>query len=459
MTSQDQLHILLVDDEEIIHRTIGDYLRDLGHDVVGADNGPSALDRIEAQAFDIAFIDLRLPEIDGMSLLAKAGSIRPTMPVVVITGHGTMETVIEALRLGAADFLAKPAKLADVDAVLAKCRNIRSLRREELRLRETIRGIQASRNLQEGNQHFIGVSAATRHVKEQIRTAVDARCDTILITGETGTGKEVAAREIHSLAGGDVAPFIAVSCPAIPDTLVESELFGHVRGAFTGATLDRTGYFQLADTGTLFLDEVGDLTASAQAKLLRVLETRSLRRVGGSEETAVSVRIVAATNAELSRRVTERSFRSDLFYRLNVFAIHLRPLRERRADIVPLAEHFLTMYAGPRGLPIEGFAPASLERLRGYDYPGNARELRNIVERAAILCRSGPVTPEHLRSMLPVPGPAEPAEPTPAAVPSDERARILAALEDAKWNRRKACALLDMPYSTLRYKLKSLRIE
>ena len=458
MASDDSLRILLVDDEEIIHRSIGDYLRDMGHRVVSADTGTGGLETLESEAFDVAFVDLRLPGINGMSLLAKAGDACPTMPVVVITGHGTMETVIDALRLGAADFLAKPVKLAELDAVLAKCENIRALRREELHLRETIRGIQTSRNLQDGNQRFIGVSAATQHVKEQIRTAVEAQCDTILVTGGTGTGKEVAAREIHSLAGGDEAPFIAVSCPAIPDSLVESELFGHVRGAFTGATLDRAGYFELADNGTLFLDEVGDLSGAAQAKLLRVLETRCLRRVGGSEEIAVNLRVVAATNADLTQRVEDGTFRGDLFYRLNVFAIHLLPLCERKEDIVPLAKHFLAMYVRPRGLPVEGFTPEALQRLRDYAYPGNARELRNIVERAAILCRTGAVREEHL-SMLPVGTRSERAGEPQADEAPGERARILAALEEARWNRRKASALLGVPYSTLRYKLKSLRIE
>jgi transcriptional regulator with GAF, ATPase, and Fis domain len=279
-------------------------------------------------------------------------------------------------------------------------------------------------------------------------------CDTLLITGETGVGKEVLAREIHftSMSGED--PFIVVNCPALTDTLAESELFGHVKGSFTGATADRAGYFELADGGTLFLDEVGDLSPSAQAMLLRVIETRTFRRIGGSKEIKVQMRVIAATNAPLDQRVEEGQFRRDLFYRLNVYRIHLLPLRERKDDIVPLAEHFLTSYANAKGLKFEGFSEEAKEALLSYDFPGNARELRNIVERAAILCGPGLITPEHL-NLQPVlkTSPAKPEE------MNGERSKIVSALEQCDWNRRKAAEILDMPYSTLRYKILKLDIK
>jgi len=451
-----KLNIILADDEEIVLRTIGDYLRESGHNVEEARDGLVALKLIEAHDFDLALLDVRMPKMDGISLLAKGCAIHPEMSIVIITGHGNMEMAIQALRLGAADFLTKPIKLLELDAVLEKSVRIRELRQDRRHLRETIRGIQASNTLRAGNRNLVGTSAARRGVREQIRRAVEAGCDTILLTGETGTGKEVVAREIHFQAGSDESPFIAVSCPALPESLVESELFGHAKGAFTGATENRAGYFELADGGTLFLDEIVDLSVSAQAKFLRVLETRTLRRVGGTKESSVNVRVIAATNTPLEELIKEGKFRRDLFYRLNVYSIHLLPLRERREDILPLAEHFLLTYATSRSLEFDGFSPEAKNLLMNYDFPGNARELRNIVERAAILCRSGLILDKHLN----LPEPSEEDIFSQPAQPDDdkERTRILKALEEAKWNRRQAAKNLDMPYSTLRYKIQKLNI-
>jgi transcriptional regulator with GAF, ATPase, and Fis domain len=291
-------------------------------------------------------------------------------------------------------------------------------------------------------------------VRRQIREAVETGCEMVLITGETGTGKDVTAREIHFQAAAADDPFVTVSCPAFADSLLESELFGHVKGAFTGATEDRAGCFELADGGTIFLDEAGDLSLSAQAKILRVLETRSLRRVGGSEEIAVTVRAIAATNAPLEQLVQSGRFRRDLFYRLNAYSIHLLPLRQRREDILPLAEHFLAGYASAKGFSLQGFDADASAKLLEYDFPGNARELRYLVQRAAILCRSGRIRAEHLT--LPAG-----TEPVPSAVSNDEQERtlLLSALETARWNCRRAAQRLGLPYSTLRYKMCRLGIR
>ena len=456
MVKKRQLHILLVDDEPIIHATIGDYLRDSGHRVDSAENGEEGLAMVSRNSFDLALVDLRMPKMDGIALLRKIAEIRPLMPVVMITGHGKMETVVEALRAGAADFLTKPVKFLELDAVLEKSLRIRNLKYQQHHLQQTIRGLQASEELANGSGAFVGKSDATAAIRMQIKRAVEAQCDTILITGETGTGKEVAAREVHRLGSPQQGPFIAVSCPALPDTLVESELFGHVKGSFTGAAEDRTGYFQMADGGTLFLDEIADLSSSAQATLLRVLETRTLRPVGGSEEVTVNVRVVAATNTALEKLIEAGKFRRDLYYRLNVFSIALLPLRERPDDILPLARHFLSVYATNRNLKFQGFSKEAESMLRRYDYPGNARELRNIIERAAILCQSEEIDAADLNLS------AGTATPSPAPGPAqedDERSRILAALEETRWNRREAAKRLGMAYSTLRYKIKSLNID
>ncbi|MBI4553341.1 MAG: sigma 54-interacting transcriptional regulator, partial [Candidatus Latescibacteria bacterium] len=390
------LAILLVDDEEIIHQTIGDYLRESGHRVDSARNGAAAVKMIQEHDYDLALTDLLMPGMDGLALLSRTQELQPDLSVVLITGHGNMETAIQALRLGAVDFLTKPVKLLELDAVLEKASRVRALRRDKRALRETVGRIQATDDARQRNRSLVGISPAIRRVRDQIQQAVDAGCETILITGETGTGKEVVAREIHFLAGSDSSPFIAVSCPAIPDSLIESELFGSVKGAFTGASVDRAGYFELAHGGTLFLDEIADLSASAQAALLRVLETRTLRRVGGAKEVSVDVRVVAATNTLLEDLVEAGKFRRDLLYRLNLYTIHLTPLRERREDILPLAEHFLSLYAARRGLRFEGFSPEAQQHLMSYEFPGNARELHHIIERAAILARSGQILPVHL---------------------------------------------------------------
>jgi len=456
--------ILIVDDEEIVHKTLGGFLRRLGHEVDDAFDGTAALERIEAGEYEIALIDLKMPGIDGLELLQKTREISPETSAVIITGQAEVENAIQALRLGAVDFLRKPVALCDLEAVIEKGGRVHRLRHDTRRFRDTIRGIRTAEVLREANQTFVGESRATRQVRAEIREAVEACFDTILVTGETGVGKEVVAREIHSLAEPEDSPFIAVSCPALPDSLVESELFGHARGAFTGATVDRAGYFEMADGGTLFLDEVGDLSASAQAVLLRVLETRMLRRVGSSKEIQVRVRVIAATNAELDELVGKRAFRRDLFYRLNVVRIHLPPLRERTDDITPLARHFLHSFTAPKGIESKGLSPEAEQLLTNYDFPGNARELRNIVERATVVARFGRIEPRHLSLPL-TPGALPVATRVPDEVqdgpaPDDpERTLILNALEETRWNRRQTAKNLGISYSALRYRMLKLGLS
>ncbi len=451
------MRILIVDDEEIVRQTIGDYLGQAGSLVEVAGDGQGGLERIRASNYDLVLIDLRMPGMDGIALLGEIREVKPDLSVVIITGHGNMESAIKALRLGAVDFLTKPIKLLELDAVLEKCARLMGLQRDRQRLKDTIWGIQALECLRNRNRKIIGTSRATQEVRKQVKLSAEADCDTILITGETGSGKEVAAREIHFMAEDEGSPFIAVSCPALPDSLVESELFGHVKGAYTGATEDRAGYFELADGGTLFLDEVAELSARTQAKLLRVLETRTVRRVGGSKERTVKLRVIAATNVSLEECVQAQKFRRDLYYRLNVYTINMQPLRKRREDIMLLAEHFLRGFETRRGQHFEGFSPEARELLVGYDYPGNARELRNLIDHAAILARSGRIEARHLL----IPGNLPEAS-TAASVRPDEdleRERILKALEETKWNRRETAKKLGMTYATLRYRMKRYHIQ
>ncbi len=445
-TSERHLRILLVDDEEIVHQTIGDYLRQTGHHVDGAHDADSGLAMLAAGKCDLALVDIRLPGMSGLTLLEKIQTISPDLPVIMISGHGTMDTVIEVLRRGATDYLKKPIKLRELDAVLEKAIRLGALQRRHRHLAETIEDLQSA----DPHPAFVGESEETQRIRESIQRAVEAECATVLLTGETGTGKEVVAHEIHRLAASSSSPLISVCCPALPETLAESELFGHVKGAFTGAIGARAGHFELAEGGTLFLDEVADLSLALQAKLLRVIETRALRRVGGTRETRLNVRVIAASNAMLEDLIESGGFRRDLFYRLNVHRIHLLPLRERPDDILPLAKHFLEACRVRRSIPAAKFSSEAEGILLGHNYPGNVRELRNVVERAATLCRAVDIEPEHLSFAAT----SRRAEADPHAETLDgEAARIRKALEETHWNRRQAAQVLGIPYSTLRYKM------
>lgn len=315
------------------------------------------------------------------------------------------------------------------------------------------------RNPQIQNQHLVGNSLATQELRERIRQAVEANVDTILITGETGTGKEVVARAIHFQGSSEEQPFVAVNCSALPKTLVESELFGHVKGAYTDATANKPGYFEMANNGTLLLDEIADLPLHTQAKLLRVVDTRTLRRLGGTQEISFQVRIISAFNRDPPQLVKSGQFRSDLFHRLNVFPIHLTPLRERAEDILPLADHFLEAYIVRSGRNFDGFSDGAKSSLLDYQYPGNVRELRNIVERTAVLCppKISLIGIEHLDIQREALGEL-PSQPDESAVES-ESDRIVQALEETHWNRTQAAKQLGIPYSTLRYKIEKLGIS
>ncbi len=463
------LQILIIDDEEIFHQTVGDYLRDSGHTVTSVYDGREGLEQIREELFDVVLVDLRMPRVDGMKVLEEGPEISPQTAFIVVTGHGDMQTAIEALRRDAADFLRKPVELEELDAVLTKSLRINRLRQERRHLRETIGGIQRAARNRECAWDFVGNSSAAQAIRRQIAEAGAAQCDSVLITGETGTGKEVVARAIHLIASGESSPLIPVNCPAIPENLVESELFGHTKGAFTGADEDRAGAFELADQGSILLDEIGDLSHAAQVSLLRVLETRRLRRVGGRQEINVSLRVIATTNASLQEAVETGDFRRDLFYRLNLFHIHVPPLRERGEDILPLADFFRERIQQARGCECRGISPEAKQMLCEHDYPGNVRELRNIIEKACIVCRGrgdhGPIDVQHLESLA-----SQKSRPRSSDGVSEkdtgrqdtengERSRILRVLESCRWNRRAAARELDMAYSTLRYKIKQYRLD
>ena len=443
---ESSMRILMTGNNRLICTRVEDYLQNLGHRVEVTRDGDTILKRISTQNYDLALIDLRSPDLNSIELLTKIQEHQQNMPVVLISGSEIMKILIKVFRLDTVIFLPRSIQLASFGTGREKGKQT-----DNLRINPPNPGIQ--------HQYLVGNSQATQQVRERIRQAVEANVDTIFITGETGTGKEVVARELHLQGASAGQPFVAVNCSALPESLVESELFGHVEGAFTGAATDRTGYFELANNGTLFLDEIAELGVHIQAKLLRILETRTLVRVGGTQEIAFQERVISAFNRDPAPLIESGQFRSDLFHRLNVFPIHLKPLRERPEDILPLAEHFLDAYIAKSGRIFDGFSDGAKSALLDYQYPGNVRELRNIVERTAILCppEVSLIGAEHLdihENILE----EIPLRSTQSA-PENEYEWIMQALEKTRWNRRQAAKELGIPYSTFRFRMNKLGIS
>jgi DNA-binding NtrC family response regulator len=371
-------HILLVDDDERLRNAAGKVLASEGYSVVSAASGQEALEVLRQEAVALVVSDLRLPDLDGIALLKQVRELLPEAEVVMITGYGSIEKAVEAMQLGAYDFLQKPLDSAALLKTVAKALEKQRLTSENRRLRNQLqqrRGIEA----------LIGDSPQMEAVKQLIRQIAPTDIN-VLIQGESGTGKEIAADALHHLSGRRAHPFVKISCAAIPETLLESELFGHERGAFTGANAARPGKFELADGGTLLLDEIAEMTPQLQAKLLRVLQDGIFQRLGGSKEFQVNVRVLCATHADIPKAIGEGKFRHDLYYRINTVQIVLPPLRERREDIALLAGHFLSRFATVMGKDISAIAPAALDQLLAHTWSGNVRELEHVIQRAVALC-------------------------------------------------------------------------
>ena len=369
--------ILVIDDERAIRNTLKEILEMESHEVETAENGRIALDKAKQQQFDLIFSDIKMPEIDGMELLTALREAEIDCPVVMISGHGTIETAVECIKKGAFDFIIKPI---DLNRLLITTKN--ALDKKTLQLSTKVLTKKVSSKYQ-----MIGQSPAIEHVRELINKVAptDAR---VLITGENGTGKEVVARLIHAQSNRSAAALVEVNCAAIPSELIESELFGHVKGSFTGAIKDKAGKFEQADGGTLFLDEVGDMSLSAQAKVLRALQENEVTRVGGDKAIKVNVRVLAATNKDLKKEIQAGNFREDLFHRLSVIPIHVPALRDRKEDIPLLVEHFCALICSEQCIAPKTFDQSAMEALQNSDWTGNIRELRNVVERLIILSGS-----------------------------------------------------------------------
>lgn len=444
--------ILVVDDEEDIRSFLADALHAEGHDVAEAPDGEEAWSRLRAEGFHLVLTDLRMPRMDGMELLRRLRQTQPEVEVIVLTAHGSVDSAVEAMKLGAFEYLQKPISgPAELRLVVSRALERRSLadaREEGVRSRE-----------REGFRLSYGAPAMTT-VEDALRK-VAKTTSTVLLQGESGTGKEVAARAIHAWSPRRDGPFVAVNCAALPESLLESELFGHEKGAFTGAVDRRRGRVELADGGTFFLDEIGELKPDLQAALLRVLETRSFERVGGSQTIRVDVRWIAATNRDLRAMIAEARFRDDLYHRLSVFPIHLPPLRERRDDILPLAETLLPAIARRIGVAEPQLTPEAARHLATATWPGNVRELANALERAVILADGAPIEPAHLTAGDAATRPSDGTTDgvTDGTLADLERAAIVRALQRWDGNRKQAAEALGIGLRTLYDKLKRYAID
>jgi DNA-binding NtrC family response regulator len=411
--------ILVVDDEPGVRKSLAIMLRREGYEAAEARDAAEALEQLGREVFDLVITDLRMGEVSGIDLLKAIGQANPTVPTIVVTAFGTVESAVEAMKLGAFDFVTKPFR---PEEILLRARNAL----ESRRLRAEVQQLRTEAKAVFGLEGIIAVSDGMREVLAKLPRIAQTQ-GTVLITGESGTGKELVARAVHLASRRAHGPFVSVSCASLPEPLLENELFGHVKGAFTGAVAARKGLIEEAHTGTFFLDEVGETPASIQAKLLRVLEERTLRRLGDNRSIPIDVRVVAATNRDLEAAVRDKTFREDLFYRLNVFRIHLPPLRERREDIPVLARHFGSLHAQRLARDCTGFSSDAMQALCLHDFPGNVRELSNIVEQAVALCAGSRIElvdlPDAVHRVAPRPPEIE------TVTTSAERPKTLAELE------------------------------
>ena len=445
--------ILVVDDEQAQRTVLAGFLRKRGFEVLQAPGVGEALSQVSARLVDLVLTDLRMLDGTGLDVLNGVRKINPEIAVVVMTAFGTVASAVDAMKHGASDYLTKPIDLDELDVLIARTLERRALVAENRELKRQL----------EGRHRLSGLETANPRMADAINMAARAATSraTILIRGESGTGKELMARAVHYASPRGKGPLVAVNVAALPDTLIESELFGHERGAFTGADREHRGRFELADGGTLFLDEIGDLPKSAQVKLLRVLQEQAFERLGGTRTLRVDVRMIAATNRDLEAMVAQGEFRDDLYYRLNVVSIDIPPLRERREDIPALVQLFLQRFAGERPVPVTEVSREAMDLLVKYQYPGNVRELENLVHRAVVLARDRTLTTADLPirvARMKADGQVEAAATFVERVSEFERALIVEALDRAGGVQTRAARALGMSERHLRYKLRKYKL-
>ena len=448
-----KVRILVVDDEHLIRWSLEQNLKKQGYDVLTAGSGEDALRLVREEQPDLVLLDIQLPGISGMEVLEKIKEFDDEIIVIMVTAHGGLETAVNAMRIGAYDYINKPFNLDEIAVVIKKALETFDLRREVARLR--------SEHKRGGPPDIVGTGHHMTNILTMMEKVARSDASTVLVLGESGTGKELVAKWVHYQSARADKPFIAINCAAVPATLLESELFGHEKGAFTDAKNAKKGLFELADGGTVFLDEIGDMEMGMQAKLLRFLEDRTFRRIGGSKVLSVDVRIISATNKDLIKAIEEKLFRNDLYYRLQVIPIYLPPLRERREDILLLARHFIDIFNREFNKQVTGISSEAELLLQNYHWPGNIRELKNVIERAIILGTGDLLAEDHLpveiaaRAEAPNRASATFVLP-PEGVDIDEVERdlIRQALETAEGNQSKAAKLLNLGIDAFRYRMK-----
>jgi len=445
--------ILVVDDEHLIRWSLEQVLRRDGYGVVQAGTGADAIRLAQLESPDLVLLDIQLPDANGLEILERLRAADPDLPVIMITAHGGVESAVRAMKLGAHDYIIKPVNFEELTLAIRKALETRSLRREVARF-------QAEQREGARLADLVGQSRAIRDLAALIERIAQSDATTVLLEGESGTGKDLVARIIHFESARARAPFLALNCVALPEHLLESELFGHEKGAFTDAKGLKKGLFEQADGGTVYLDEIGDMKPDLQAKLLRLIEEKSFRRVGGLRDFRVDVRIIAATNRDLGRALEQGEFRKDLYYRLKVFPLRLPPLRERREDILPLAYHFIARFNNEMGREVREIHPQAQSCLTAHAWPGNVRELRNVLERALILANGPMLHVEHLPTEVGAPDPA-PDRAAPMALPAEgvrleevERDLVRQALGATGGNQVRAARLLGISRDALRTRMK-----
>lgn len=447
MGTNNDIRILIADDELIVRESLQNWFQEEGYSVDVAESGKEALEKLTQSQWDIFLLDIKMPGMDGLELQRKIKEIHPNATIIIMTAYASVETAVEAMKQGAYDYIVKPFDPDDLEHLVRNAAERRQLVAENVRLREKIEEMSRFNEI-------IGKSAAIQRVLEQV-SLVSGADTTVLIRGESGTGKELIARAIHAHSARRYMPIVIVNCGALAEGVLESELFGHERGAFTGAHYRRKGKFEMADGGTLFLDEIGDVSLKTQVDLLRVLEEKKITRVGGNKPTPVDFRLITATNKNIETMVSAGTFREDLYYRLNVFAIAIPPLRERREDISQLVQHFLSKYSGSMNKPVSGVSEAAMNLLTSYDWPGNVRELQNAMERAVLVCKTPQIEPGDL--------PFQFSQVTPItngkSLSDMERLHIKKILEETQWNISQAARLLEIDRVTLYNKIKRYQLR
>lgn len=454
--------ILVVDDEQSLREVLSIMLKRAGYAVTSATDGEEAVELLQKEIFDLVITDLRMPKVDGLEVLKAVKSTSPETVVLIITAFASADSAVEAMKQGAYDYLTKPFQVDEVQLIIRNALEKRRLTTENMLLKREMAS-------QSSFAQLVGHSEAMQKVFEVVRKVADSKSN-VLICGESGTGKELVARAIHYNSARSVLPFVAVNCSAVPETLLESELFGHMKGSFTGAIANKAGLFEIANGGTIFLDEIGDTTPTIQVKLLRVIQEREFRRVGGSQDIKVDVRVVAATNKDLEKAVADGSFREDLYYRLDVIPIRLPPLRMRTGDIPLLVNHFLERFAKDSGKPKPVLSSEAMHVLLEHEWRGNVRELENLIERVVAFSVDGSVTDADVRGWLHRPTAPPPVQGMPLDLTDEgvdleglingiEKDLLLKALERSKWVKKKAARMLRLNTRSFRYRLEKYAIK